>query len=70
MHLDEVECVVRELIGYLVPLHGWSAGTVARPANGEEGGEGDEESGLMGGIKMLSKRRKKKILYIDGIGIF
>lgn len=37
MHLDEVECVIGELIGYLVPLHGWSAGTVARPENGEEG---------------------------------
>lgn len=37
MHLDEVECVIGELVGYLVPLHGWSAGTVARPANGEDG---------------------------------
>lgn len=45
MHLDEVERVVGELVGYLVPLHGWSAGTVARPASGEreQGGEGEEE---------------------------
>lgn len=33
MHLDEVECVVWELIGHFVPLHGWSAGTAARPVN-------------------------------------
>lgn len=45
MHLDEVECVVGELIGYLVPLHGWSAGTVARPVNEEEQWEGVEEEG-------------------------
>ncbi len=36
MHLDEVECVVGEFIGNLVPLHGWRACAVARPANGEE----------------------------------
>ena len=36
MHLDEVECVIGELIGHLVPLHGWSASTVARPVNGVE----------------------------------
>lgn len=36
MHLDEVERVVWELVGYLVPLHGCSAGTVARPTDGEE----------------------------------
>lgn len=39
MHLDEVQSVVRELIGYLVPLHGWSAGTAARSANAVEGEE-------------------------------
>lgn len=34
MHLNEVECVVGELIRYLVPLHGWRASTVARPVSG------------------------------------
>lgn len=36
MHLNEVECVIWELIGYFVLLHGWSASTAARPANVEE----------------------------------
>ena len=41
MHLDEVECVVGELVGYFVPLHGWSAGTVARSARIEQEEEGE-----------------------------
>lgn len=36
MHLDEVKCVIGKLIGYLVPLHGWRAGAVARPELGKE----------------------------------
>lgn len=52
MHLDEVECVVRELIGNLVPLHGWSAGTVARPVN-------EEEQGIIGEEEMVSSEREK-----------
>lgn len=43
MHLDEVECVIGELIGYLIPLHRWSTSTVARPTNGVEEEQGNEE---------------------------
>lgn len=50
MHLDEVKCVIGELIGYLVPLHGWRAGTVARPGSEEEQKK-----------KMLSRQRQKKV---------
>lgn len=45
VHFDEVERVVGELIGYLVPLHGWSAGAAARSASGEEEEESNEYEG-------------------------
>lgn len=34
MHLDEVQSVVGELVGHLVPVGGWRAGTAARPGTG------------------------------------
>ena len=45
MLFDEVECVIGELIGYLVPLHGWNACTIAGPENEEEKGESYEKEG-------------------------
>lgn len=59
MHLDEVECVVWKLIGHLVPLHGWSAGTVARPNEWREGGGGSWRGGGM--IREVEKRKKNGV---------
>lgn len=60
MHLNEVECVVGELIGHFVPLHGWSAGTASRPGNEEQGEEGDEEGAWCERRKGDQKEEKYK----------
>lgn len=59
MHLDEVESVVRELIGYLVPFHGWSAGTAARSANEREAQKDNEEKGEKNNKQMEVKAKLK-----------
>lgn len=68
MHLDEVKCVIGELIGYLVPLHGWSAGTVARPAMVEKKNVKQGESHTTHThMCMCTQSHKNTILNVDGI---